>query len=458
MRTFYVFVTFFLSTLPVLARSNLPVYIEDNHAGSYYFLARELEPHTEHLLLLFDAHSDATGLFGAERARRMLARTRGTPAFERLLQQWRKSGFIQCYSWIEPWATCGPDRSRRASTWYMRGKKVPHYSLLTASPALRSRLLQLEQRVTVNLGKQRYHTQLKKWKKQHSLELQVSVDGNSTTNNDCLCLRTNQQFSVRLNLPPAPHRQQVRWFALLPAHHTYNLTGKRYGFADNASPLIRQQRKPLPRLNNRTSLDSLSLRPLFDHRTGCGTVRLFASSGHRHKRILSPIFTLGMRENDSFPGRLTGLMGLPYILGAPLLRQGRLQGAELLWGADCSAFVVYAARCLGSAVPYRNPAQLRPWLRTIGQANRLTAGIFRDGKNPVQITLQMLRQGLVLHFGSHLAVLYRDTRPMGILDSSDLVIHQLEDFPRIVTLGSLKYSRQPFDLCCFRKQGQAVDR
>jgi hypothetical protein len=39
--------------------SQLPIYIEDSHAGSFYFLAERLDLDLPHTLLLFDAHSDA---------------------------------------------------------------------------------------------------------------------------------------------------------------------------------------------------------------------------------------------------------------------------------------------------------------------------------------------------------------------------------------------------------------
>ena len=41
---------------------DLPVYLEESHAGSFYFLAQTLPLNEPHTLVLFDAHSDASAI------------------------------------------------------------------------------------------------------------------------------------------------------------------------------------------------------------------------------------------------------------------------------------------------------------------------------------------------------------------------------------------------------------
>jgi hypothetical protein len=50
----------------------LPIYIEDNHAGTFYWLAQKLDLYQPCTLILFDAHSDASGIFDSDKIRNAL--------------------------------------------------------------------------------------------------------------------------------------------------------------------------------------------------------------------------------------------------------------------------------------------------------------------------------------------------------------------------------------------------
>jgi len=52
----------------------LPVYIEDNHAGSFYWLAEHLDLDEQYTLIHFDAHSDASQIFDSDKIRERLRR------------------------------------------------------------------------------------------------------------------------------------------------------------------------------------------------------------------------------------------------------------------------------------------------------------------------------------------------------------------------------------------------
>jgi hypothetical protein len=82
--------------------AKLPIYIEDSHAGSFYFLAEQLDLDRPYTLLLFDAHSDASPIFNSDAIRIGLRSTVDLHAKEDLFRNWRESGKIQCYNWIEP--------------------------------------------------------------------------------------------------------------------------------------------------------------------------------------------------------------------------------------------------------------------------------------------------------------------------------------------------------------------
>jgi Bacterial capsule synthesis protein PGA_cap len=80
----------------------LPIYIEDNHAGSFYWLAEHLDLDEEYTLIHFDAHTDASGIFDSDQIRERLRRVHSLEERRQLLERWREIGAIQCYNWIEP--------------------------------------------------------------------------------------------------------------------------------------------------------------------------------------------------------------------------------------------------------------------------------------------------------------------------------------------------------------------
>src|SRR5437879_3370158 len=80
----------------------LPVYIEDNHAGTFYWLAQNVDLDKPCTLILFDAHSDASGIFDSDKIREALRNVPSPQDRQALLDRWRHAGGVQCFNWIEP--------------------------------------------------------------------------------------------------------------------------------------------------------------------------------------------------------------------------------------------------------------------------------------------------------------------------------------------------------------------
>jgi poly-gamma-glutamate capsule biosynthesis protein CapA/YwtB (metallophosphatase superfamily) len=87
---------------PATAANRLPIYIEDNHAGTFYWLAQNIDLDQSYTLILFDAHSDASGIFDSDRIRDALRNVASTQDRQTLLDRWRSKGAVQCFNWIEP--------------------------------------------------------------------------------------------------------------------------------------------------------------------------------------------------------------------------------------------------------------------------------------------------------------------------------------------------------------------
>ncbi len=127
-----VFVLAAASRWAFAAPITLPVYIEDSHAGSFYWLAEHLDLDEEYTLIHFDAHSDASGIFDSDQLRERLRRVGSLEERRNVLDQWRKTGAIQCYNWIEPlmpapisrmiWVP-GPTLSKTSATRSARKKR-----------------------------------------------------------------------------------------------------------------------------------------------------------------------------------------------------------------------------------------------------------------------------------------------------------------------------------------------
>src|SRR6478672_1788719 len=86
----------------ILAANVLPIYIEDNHAGTFYWLAQKIDLDQSYTLILFDAHSDASGTFDSDKIRYALRHVASTQDRQALLDRWRSKGAVQCFNWIEP--------------------------------------------------------------------------------------------------------------------------------------------------------------------------------------------------------------------------------------------------------------------------------------------------------------------------------------------------------------------
>ena len=80
----------------------LPIYIEDNHAGTFYWLAQNVDLDQPCTFILFDAHSDASGIFDSDKIRDALRNVASPQERQALLDRWRRTGAVQCFNWIEP--------------------------------------------------------------------------------------------------------------------------------------------------------------------------------------------------------------------------------------------------------------------------------------------------------------------------------------------------------------------
>ena len=83
-------------------RRPLPVYIEDNHAGTFQFLASALELEQPHVLVLIDAHADAAINLKAKVLQEGIRQAALPQERYDRMTAWRKDGTLQASNWLTP--------------------------------------------------------------------------------------------------------------------------------------------------------------------------------------------------------------------------------------------------------------------------------------------------------------------------------------------------------------------
>ena len=552
-----------------------PIYIEDNHAGSFYWLAEHLDLDEEYTLVHFDAHSDASQVFDSDKVRERLRRVASLDERRQLLQRWRAAGAIQCFNWIEPlmpapiarviWVhdaskaerkealeqldghleaapraagsfrplyevvgfdrLCsrlkenGPvivtidldyfaempanrraaefervwrfvaecrnlravtiaisrpylksdeqaddllrlalkaalslptatvqfepfekvcnDRSLRAREFQKRHEEIPAFKLANASERLRALLLANRERISVRSDSAAWEIQLASWENEASFARLV-IKGRDPSTDNIWRIPIGEDAEVELETDGAIGR--IEWIALMPEYRRCNLTATRadeIGFASGAPPRPRWRETKL-RGKDRTVAIAKNI----------GAVRVKARVEiDGHIRETAPI-EIRRFAGEGFRAAISEQFALPYLFGSGELKDGVNTGPETRLGADCANFIVYALRREGRAVPWSNPKQLRKYLAPVAENVRAGEMAIRDGD---------IAGGLIVHLGRHVAAVMEDRPPLGVLDRNDIVAHQLEGSPEMLSLGQLLASRKTERFDVLRASGELAN-
>ena len=575
------------ATLPCGASPpiTLPVYIEDNHAGSFYWLADHLDLDEQYTLIHFDAHSDASQIFDSDKIREHLRSVGSLEERRQLLERWRAAGAIQCFNWIEPlmpspiarviwvhgrtsddrqealeqldghleaaprasgtfrqryqvvdfnrlrsqWKENGPvivtidldyfaevpadrrakefervwkfvaecrnlravtiaisrpylksdqqaddllrlaleaslslptatiqfepfekvghDRSLRARDFQRRREEVPAFKLANASERLRAMLLANRDRISVRTESAAWETQLAAWEKE-TPSLRLVINDHDPSTDNIWRIPIGEDAEVELETDGAI--QRIEWIGLVPEYRRCNLTANRgddIGFARGAPPRPRWKEIRLP-AKDRTLALGVARRATATGEFGATRVKArITIDGHVRETAAIEIRRFA---GAGFRAAITEQFGLPYLFGSGDLNDGTNTGPETGFGADCANFVVYALRRQGAPVPWSNPKQLRKCLELVAENLRAGDATIRD---------EDIAGGLIVHLGNHVAAVMEDRPPLGVLDRNDIVAHQLEGAPEMLSLGRLLDARKRarFDLLRVPNPGKEVD-
>ena len=334
----------------------------------------------------------------------------------------------------EPFADTGQDRSERAKGFYRQKLKVPRYEVENAPPVLRTLLLQNSSRIEVDEQNGRWEALLDGWRREEvTPRVRLWVDSDLADDGTELAVAADRRFRLRIeNWQTAPGLR-IRWWVLSSAHTVYNLTDEEQGFANGSPRYLVDHDEPVDTADGIAELDGEKLIPFFDKRTGLGTLRVYCEISHGGEIYLSSVIRLSRFQGDGYIGKLTEIFNLPYVYGSALLKAGGRTSADARRGADCSNFIIYGRRREGANIPYVNPKELLTYLEPIDEFRGFEDGVAYGRHGPIVMTPELLKKGLLLHFGKHVAAVYGSVGQSNVLTGETLVVHQLEGPPEITT-------------------------
>jgi hypothetical protein len=582
------------------APATVPVYFEDSHAGSFYWMIQNLALDRDYQLVLVDAHSDASQILESDVVRQRIMEAAGVDQLDLLARRWRSSGTIQAFNWIEPlmphplskvwwipaeslsaaeiaekqrevrrqinahqavagrregdfgnsyevadlrhfrrsrigqpvvvsidldyfaprqdaapeaageirsrlgrildhvlqlpnlqainfaisrpylvseaqahlllyealrsiahvvnaniyfepFADTGEDRSERAKEFYRQRMQPPRYAVENAPPVLRTLLLQNASRIAVSEQNGRWQALLEKWRREEATpRVRLWVGNHPPQDGTEFTVAAGDRFRLRIENGQSSPDLQVRWKILSTAHAMYNLTDEDQGFANGAPKYLVDRDGPIDAADDLSELDDRTLLPFFDRKTGLGTLRVYCEIHRGGEVYLSSLIRLSRYQGEGYIGKLTEIFNLPYVYGSALLKAGGRTSADAAQGADCSHFIIYGKRRQGANVPYVNPQGLLPYLDLIDEFQGFQNGVACGLHGPIVVTPELLKRGLLLHFGKHVAAVYGNRGPSTLLTRETQVVHQLEGPPEITTFGTMAAKYRQIRVMTFR--------
>lgn len=321
-----------------------------------------------------------------------------------------------------------PDHSLKAGELSTSSQPIPRWDLAQASARTKGELALLADRVTIKDRK-------RDWSHPAPPAIATIAPQSSEIDTDGVWrFPLHQEPTLRLQAPEAA-TGKVRWHLLRSASPAYDLipaTGLGKGFSEKPSRWIYEESHTLGETTD------FLLSPSTWRNEDGGTFRIAAEYETPDGWISASPVELRIRKSEGFRGALSECQNMPYVFGVAGISANDLSGVESGWGSDCSNLLVYGWRRNGYSLSWGDPGQLRRQLATKAENLR--------PDHQVPITQDEIERGIAIDFGKHVAAVWEDRPPLGILDGNDLPIHHLGGRPEIIPLHHLTASRPDFSL------------
>lgn len=334
-----------------------------------------------------------------------------------------------------------PDRSDLALLFRKKNKTIPYYNIQQSSSLMKSLLLRNKYRYKIKSNSDEWEKVITSWEKsEKKFDLELFADTKKIESSRTGFFDFISGDNYYVTIPDVTSYNNISWYTYKPLSSSYNISPSNI-FAKDAPSVLYYEPVIISSLTDKKVITNKDLIPLFNTQNNCGTVRLFCIISESNNQYISESVTITQRKDNTYTGYLTAQMNLPYIFGGTLLQQNNLHSADLLYGAECSTFLIYGRKASGMSINYGDPKKLLNQSRVVYENINFREGNAYCKSIPVSISDKDIRNGLILHFGMHVAALYTDKAPYGILNDNDLVIHHLEGYPEIVTLSKIRRNR-----------------
>lgn len=261
----------------------------------------------------------------------------------------------------------------------------------------------------------------------------------------------------------APQAKAVRWFKLEPTLESVDNTQPAFHFEpivyravevaacrDQATCPADVTPSVLPKVEQLPGVGTMAFQVAVTRADGT-EVKSPGIEAVKYGGLTKDVMRVTFRRDDSYLGFVSELINTPYIFGSAG-PDGRNQ-SDLLIGADCADLAVYGRRRLGKKAEYTSTYAIdRQAPEKFKAVSAADDGRVLDAKGqPIAFGPKGVHAGDVIHFpGSrHVAVLYEDRPPLGVLDSGDLMIHTCWAPPKIEAIGGSSCGSFPWRLLRF---------
>lgn len=326
-----------------------------------------------------------------------------------------------------------PDDSRQAKERVARGEAIPRWDLGRSMPPLRMRLAQMGERLTIRDRGIDWEAVPLVWSGMYGNGWIQPASGEVDCDRVWRFTRGEEPV-LRVEASPGA-TGRVRWFSLEPASIASDLlpeTGLGKAFSKSPSRWIYGKRRSLG------VTEDFQLAPEAWATRAGGRFRIEAEYETEDGWLPVPPVELRISTVDGFRGALSECGGMPYVFGIAGVVEGDLSGVETGWGSDCSNLLIHAWRRNGIPLGWGDPGRLREQLATKAESVRVG--------DRVAISAGELERGIAIDFGQHVAAMWEDREPLGVLGGNDLALHHLGGLPEILSLSELAASRPVFAL------------
>jgi hypothetical protein len=309
--------------------------------------------------------------------------------------------------------------------------QVPRWDLAKASPALQMKLNSLGERLTVSDRKREWLPAA--WR-DPSFSTHIAPDHGEPDSDEVWRFPLGGEPVLRVGAAQGA-TGKVRWFLREPARDSYDLlpaTGLGKSFSKSPARWIVERRRLLAE-----TMD-FQLDPSTWRQAAGGRFLIEAEMETPGGWLPVPAIELRIRTAEGFLGSVSECAKMPYVFGIAGVAVGDLTGVETGWGSDCANLFIYSWRRNGIPLTWGDPGRLRAQLATLAEKVTLA--------DRVKISAAVIDRGCVIDFGNHVAAIWQDREPLGVLDGSDLVVHHLGGFLETVELSKLVATRPQFSL------------